>query len=107
MQGARYFSPEDVFEHKYDRLVQAFTIVAGNRETAADAVQEAFVRLVRGWDRFSTYEDPAGWVRRVALNRIRDHHRSLWRQARLLLKIEGSLELRTELRPQMNNCGCG
>ncbi len=85
---ARYFCPEDVFEQNYDRLVQALTIAAGNRETAADAVQEAFVRLVRGWDRLSTYEDPAGWVRRVALNQIRDHHRSLWRQARLLLKIE-------------------
>ncbi len=84
----RYFCPEDVFEQNYDRLVQALTIVAGDRETAADAVQEAFARLVRGWDRLSTYEDPAGWVRRVALNQIRDHHRSLWRQARLLLKIE-------------------
>jgi RNA polymerase sigma-70 factor, ECF subfamily len=68
--------------------VQTLTIVAGDREVAADAVQEAFVRLVRGWDRVSHYEDPAGWVRRVALNQIRDHHRSIWRQARLLLKIE-------------------
>jgi RNA polymerase sigma factor (sigma-70 family) len=86
--GVRYLSPEEVFEHDYDRLVQALTIIAGNREIAADAVQEAFVRLVRGWDRISDYEDPAGWVRRVALNQIRDHHRSIWRQARLLLKIE-------------------
>jgi RNA polymerase sigma-70 factor (ECF subfamily) len=87
-ERTRYLCPEDVFEQNYDRLVQALTIVAGDRETAADAVQEAFVRLVRGWDRLSTYEDPAGWVRRVALNQIRDHHRSLWRQARLVLKIE-------------------
>jgi RNA polymerase sigma-70 factor (ECF subfamily) len=87
-QRTRYLSPEDVFEHDYDRLVQALTIVTGDREVAADAVQEAFVRLVRGWDRISSYEDPAGWVRRVALNQIRDHHRSIWRQARLLLKME-------------------
>jgi RNA polymerase sigma-70 factor, ECF subfamily len=83
-----YLCPEDVFEQNYDRLVQALTIAAGDRETAADAVQEAFVRLVRGWDRLSAYEDPAGWVRRVALNQIRDHHRSLWRRTRLLLRIE-------------------
>jgi RNA polymerase sigma-70 factor, ECF subfamily len=87
-QRARYLSPEEVFEHDYDRLVQALTIVAGDREVAADAVQEAFVRLVQGWARISSYEDPAGWVRRVALNQIRDHHRSIWRQARLLLRIE-------------------
>ncbi len=87
-EHARYLSPEEVFEHDYERLVQALTLVAGDKEAAADAVQEAFVRLVRGWDRLSTYEDPAGWVRRVALNQIRDHHRSVWRQARLLLKME-------------------
>ena len=86
--STRYARPEDVFEHEYDRLVKALTIVAGDREEASDAVQEAFVRLVRGWDRLATYEDPAGWVRRVALNQIRDHHRSIGRQARLLLRIE-------------------
>ena len=87
-EHARSLSPEEVFERDYERLVQALTLVAGGKEAAADAVQEAFVRLVRGWDRLSTYEDPAGWVRRVALNQIRDHHRSVWRQARLLLKME-------------------
>jgi RNA polymerase sigma-70 factor (ECF subfamily) len=87
-ERTRHSCPEDVFEQNYDRLVQALTIVAGDKETAADAVQEAFARLLRGWDRVSVYEDPAGWVRRVALNQIRDHHRSVWRQARLLLKIE-------------------
>jgi RNA polymerase sigma-70 factor (ECF subfamily) len=83
-----YACPEDVFEHEYERLVEALTIAAGEREVAADAVQEAFVRLVRNWDRLRDYEDPAGWVRRVALNRICDHRRSIWRQARLLFKIE-------------------
>jgi RNA polymerase sigma-70 factor (ECF subfamily) len=83
-----YSCPEDVFAHEYQRLVEVLTIAAGSREVAADAVQEAFARLVRGWKRLATYEDPAGWVRRVALNLIRDHHRSLWRQARLRLKIE-------------------
>jgi RNA polymerase sigma-70 factor, ECF subfamily len=86
--STRYARPEEVFEHEYDRLVKALTIVAGDREEASDAVQEAFVRLVVGWDRLATYEDPAGWVRRVALNQIRDHHRSIGRQARLLLRIE-------------------
>jgi RNA polymerase sigma-70 factor, ECF subfamily len=87
-ERARYARPEDVFEHDYDRLVKALTIVAGDKETAADAVQEAFVCLVRRWEHLSTYEDPAGWVRRVALNQIHEHQRSVWRQTKLLLRIE-------------------
>ena len=87
-RGTRYLCPEDVYEHDHDRLVQALTIVAGNRETAADAVQEAFVRLLRDWGRLSKYDDPAAWVRRVALNLIHDHQRSVWRQASLLRRIE-------------------
>ena len=87
-EHVRYACPEDVFARDYDRLVQTLTIVAGDRETAADAVQEAFVCLVRRWDHLSTYDDPAGWVRRVALNQIYDHQRSVWRQTKLLLRIE-------------------
>jgi RNA polymerase sigma-70 factor (ECF subfamily) len=87
-ERTRYGCPEDVYEHDHDRLVQALTIVAGNRDTAADAVQEAFVRLVRHWGRVAAYEDPAAWVRRVALNLVHDHRRAAWRQARLLLRIE-------------------
>lgn len=86
--STRYMCPEDVYEHDHDRLVQALTIVAGDRETAADTVQEAFVRLLRNWGRVATYEDPAAWVRRVALNLILDHQRSARRQTRLLLRIE-------------------
>ena len=97
-ERGRYTCPEDVFEHEYIRLVQALAIVAGDRETAADAVQEAFVHLVRGWTHLSTYEDPAGWVRRVALNKIREHQRSRFKQARLLLKIEQQPSLPEELR---------
>lgn len=85
---ARYGFLEDVYEQAHDRLVQALTLVAGDRERASDAVQEAFVRLVRDWGHVAGYEDPAAWVRRVALNLIHDQQRSIWRQARLLLKLE-------------------
>jgi RNA polymerase sigma-70 factor (ECF subfamily) len=95
----RYGCPEDVYEHDHDRLVQALTIVAGSREAAADAVQEAFVRLVRDWGRVAAYEDPAAWVRRVALNLIHDQRRAIWRQARLLLRIEQQPSVPEEIRP--------
>jgi RNA polymerase sigma-70 factor, ECF subfamily len=83
-----YIRPEEVFEDHYDRLVQALTILAGDREVAADAVQEAFARLVRSWEYLARYQDPAGWVRRVALNQIRDSRRSSLRQAKYLAQFE-------------------
>jgi len=97
-EHARYGCPEDVYEHDHDRLVQALTVLAGDRETAADAVQEAFVRLLRDWGQVATYEDPAAWVRRVALNLIHDQQRSIWRQARLLLRIEQQPSVPEEIR---------
>jgi RNA polymerase sigma-70 factor (ECF subfamily) len=80
--------PEDVFRSEYARLVRTLTVIAGEREVAADAVQESFVRLIRRWDKICTYEDPVGWVRRVAVNQIRDHHRALGRRTKLLQRIE-------------------
>ncbi len=82
---SRGSGPEEIFNLNYDRLVNALTVVAGNREVAADAVQEAFVRLVASWNRLSKYDDPAGWVRRVAVNQILDHKRYLLRRARAIV----------------------
>jgi RNA polymerase sigma-70 factor, ECF subfamily len=98
-ETVRYGCPADVYERDHDRLVQALTLVAGSRDTAADAVQEAFVRLVRDWGRVAGYEDPAAWVRRVALNVISDHRRAIWRQARLLLRVEQSPSVPEEIHP--------
>lgn len=97
-QRLRYSCPEDVYEQDHDRLIQVLTIVAGGREAAADAVQEAFVRLVRDWQRVAAYEDPAAWVRRVALNLINDHYRALSRHARVLVRIEQP-RVPDEIRP--------
>ena len=41
------------------------------------------------WDRISTYEDPAGSVRRVALNRIRNHHRWRGRSSAAVARLGG------------------
>ncbi|MBN1629073.1 MAG: sigma-70 family RNA polymerase sigma factor [Thermoleophilia bacterium] len=98
VRSVRYGCPEDIYDYDHDRLVQVLTILAGDRETAADAVQEAFARLVRDWDRVGAYEDPVAWVRRVALNQIRDHQRSLRRQTRLLLRIEQQPSVPEEMR---------
>ena len=83
-----YASPEVLFRSEHESLVRALALAAGgDLEDARDAVQEAFVRLCLDWPRISRYEDPAAWVRRVALNRLRNQQRSRrrWRDALLRL----------------------
>ena len=48
---------------------------------AADALQEAFDRAARRWDRLAGYDDPAAWVRLVAVRRLMNERRSARRRA--------------------------
>ena len=55
-----------------------------------DAAQEAFLQLHLDWEHVSRYENKAGWIYRVALNRCRDSRRRSLRLLRL-----GQVEPRT------------
>ena len=57
---------ESMFRAHYGRLVRALTVAGGDPEIAADAVQEAFVKAHLHWRRIRHYDDPVGWIRRVA-----------------------------------------
>jgi len=83
---------ETLFRAHYTRLVRALTLVSGSREAAADAVQEAFVKAHLQWPRIRRYDDPVGWIRRIAINRLRDDHRRSIRKQRAVdrLALEAS-----------------
>ncbi len=83
-----YASPEALFMDQYEPLAQALTLVAQDPDVARDAVQEAFVRLCREWPTVSGYDHQVAWVRKVALNLVRDHQRRSGRWARLSLSLE-------------------
>lgn len=85
---SRYSSPEQLFSAQNDSLVRALTFSCGDHALAEDSVQEAFVRLLTNWGRISEYDDPATWIRRVALNLAHDHRRFLLRRARLLVRLD-------------------
>ncbi len=77
---------EDLFEQEYARLVRSLGTAFG-AETAADAVQEAFIQADRRWRRVSEYDDPAGWVRRVAVNRLLSGRRTQRRRTEILSTV--------------------
>jgi RNA polymerase sigma-70 factor, ECF subfamily len=95
---------ESLFRAHYGRLVRALTVVCGNRETAADAVQEAFVKAHLKWRVVSHYDDPVGWIRRVAINKLRDEHRRLGRRDRLVERLGGEPTLSLD-EPQLDELG--
>jgi RNA polymerase sigma-70 factor, ECF subfamily len=53
---------------------QLFAVV-GEVGEAEDVVLEAFARAAVRWQRIGAYNDPEGWVRRVALNQARSNLR--------------------------------
>ncbi len=79
--------PEVVFRNDYARLVRSLALIAGDVEEASDAVQEAFIQACLHWRRIGRYEDPVGWIRRVAINRLKNRHRSLRRRDRAVARL--------------------
>jgi RNA polymerase sigma-70 factor (ECF subfamily) len=64
-----------LFLNRYEPLVRVLAAGFGNRARAEDAVQEAFARAYARWRRVRRLDDPAAWVRRVALNLMVDERR--------------------------------
>jgi RNA polymerase sigma-70 factor (ECF subfamily) len=96
MAAARAATEFDrIFEDHFQRLVRALTVVAGDAEAAADAVQEAFVKAHLRWRRIGRYDDPVGWIRRVAINKLRDDHRRSGRKRRALARLAVRSEAET------------
>jgi len=85
---------ESLFRAHYPRLVRALALVSGSQESAADAVQEAFVKAHLHWRKIQRYDDPVGWIRRVAINKLRDDHRRRGRKDKAMERMQ--LEARTD-----------
>ena len=73
-------------------MVRSLSVACGDREAAADAVQDAFTRAFVRWRRISRYDNPAGWIRHVALNRLRDHFRHAVRGRRAVERLGGQTD---------------
>ena len=73
---------------QYEPLAQAITLISRDADVARDAVQEAFVRLCREWPTVSGYRHQAAWVRKVALNLVRDQQRRSGRRVPLFVSLE-------------------
>ena len=80
-----------LFDAEYRRLVRSLG-VAFDPADAADTVQEAFIQADRRWDEVSRLDDPAGWVRRVAVNRLVNGRHDRRRRREILETIRPTLD---------------
>lgn len=71
---ARQFDLTDFVLTEYPRVVSSVRMIAGDRDAAVDAVQEALVQLLTNRDRMWP-RNVAAWITVVASNRARDVHR--------------------------------
>lgn len=77
---------EQLFRAEYPRLVRSLA-VAHDSQLAEDAVQEAFIAAQQRWSHVGDLDDPAGWVRRVAVNRLANSHRNHRRRHEILATV--------------------
>jgi RNA polymerase sigma-70 factor (ECF subfamily) len=87
---------DDTFRRSYGPMVRSLAVAAGDREVAADCVQDAFMRAFVRWNRVARLEDPVGWVRHVAVNRLRDHFRKVERGNRAFDRLRAQAPVSTE-----------
>ncbi len=59
---------EQLYRSRYERFFRLARAVLGSREAAADAVQEAFVRALRGRSSLRDQDALEAWVWRTVLN---------------------------------------
>jgi RNA polymerase sigma-70 factor, ECF subfamily len=88
---------DETFREHYGPMVRSLAGACGDREAAADAVQDAFTRAFVRWRRISRYDQPTGWIRHVALNRLRDHFRKEERGRRARDRLQSAAV--TEVAP--------
>lgn len=67
---------DELCRAEYRSLVALALVFAPNRTQAEELVQETFEAALRRWSTISGYDEPAGWLRRVLVNRCR----SRWRR---------------------------
>ena len=56
-------------------MFTALCLVTGSRDEAEEVAQEAFVRVFERWERVGEFDDPTGYLFRVAMNVYRGRYR--------------------------------
>ena len=89
---------EVFYRHEYSSIVALTIAATRDRSFAEDIAQEAFVKALGAWAEVSTFDNPAAWVRRVALNLATSRMRRVAAEARALLRRKSADVRGSQLR---------
>ncbi|HMS25193.1 MAG TPA: RNA polymerase sigma factor [Acidimicrobiia bacterium] len=87
-----YSSFEDGFRDMYPRLVRTLMVACGEKELAADLAQESLAKAYSQWKKVNDLDVPGAWVRKVAINALRDEMR---KRSRRNTHSDSKIELST------------
>lgn len=82
-----YETLEAYYRRDYSELVGLAYVLTGSRWVAEDLVQDALTEAHRKWPKIRKYDDPAGWVRRVLINKSISRGRRVHTEKRGLTRI--------------------
>lgn len=75
------------YRREYASVATLTMVLTRSRAAAEDIAQDAFLRAHRDWSRVGNFDNPEGWVRRVATNLAMSRFRRLRAEARALLRL--------------------
>src|SRR6266581_3872558 len=78
---------EDLFASEHERLFRALYLITGSAQESEELMQDAFLKVWERWDRISLYENPGGYLYRVAINGAWSRYRRAALAARRTLSV--------------------
>lgn len=72
---------DTVFSVEYPYVLRTVFLICRDSQLAQDVTQDAFVELLRHWEKVRHHDRPGAWVRRVAIRKLmRVQHREIRRR---------------------------
>jgi len=96
VRGAASF--DSFFNREYRSVLALAIVLTGNRETAEELTQDAFLSTYIQWCRVGSLRNPEAWVRRVVANRSVSAFRRAKAEARALYRLS-TLQSRSAASP--------
>jgi RNA polymerase sigma factor (sigma-70 family) len=85
---------DSLFAAEYAAVLRTVSLICHDVHQAQDVTQDAFVELLRHWDKVSRYDRPGAWVRRVAIRRLfkTAHREARRREAESAFEPQATME---------------